>query len=258
MAKNKDFIDALSDRSLLILTLYEKLGSIEALREALPEITDKDLTKCTREAEKAMKIYNATEGGKVPKKKKDSKSVGAYQLKITLRGSKPPIWRRVIVPADLTLEDLHIVIQVVMGWANDHLHEFTIDGTAYSGTAPDGSMLEDMDGEDETEYQLGEVLREKMKFEYLYDFGDSWEHAITVEKIIPAGDKRPVATCTAGKLQAPIEDSGGMWGYYEKLKIMADKKHPEHAELAQWIGENFDPEAFDIQAANTTLKKMKL
>ncbi|MHB1766321.1 MAG: plasmid pRiA4b ORF-3 family protein [Phycisphaerae bacterium] len=257
MAKNKDFIDALSDRSLLILTLYEKLGSIEALREALPEITDKDLTKCTREAEKAMKIYNATEGGKVPKKKA-SKSVGAYQLKIALRGSKPPIWRRVIVPEDITLAKLHVVIQVAMGWDDGHLHEFTIDGTAYSGTAPDGSMLEDMDGEDETEYQLGEVLREKMKFEYLYDFGDSWEHVITVEKIIPSGDKRPVTACTAGKLHCPLEDCGGLWGYYEKLKIITDKKHREHAALAQWIGENFDSEAFDIQAVNKTLAAMKL
>ncbi len=258
MGKKNDFIKVLSDRTLLILALYEQTGSLESLREVLPEITAEDLEKCAEEAATAMQLYQKSLGVTRTKTKKTRDKVGGFQLKMTLRGSKPPIWRRVIVPADMTLGDLHTVIQVAMGWHGGHLHEFNIDGTAYVANGPEDAMYDDMDGEDEAEYQLREVLREKMKFDYVYDFGDNWEHLVTVEKVIAAQDKRPAARCTAGKLHCPAEDSGGLWGYYEKLEILADKKHPEHAEISEWMGEDFDAQNFDIEYVNTTLAEMKL
>ena len=122
------------------------------------------------------------------KKKRSLTYSGAlYQLKITLQGSKPPIWRRVVVPAECNLETLHQVIQVAMGWQDDHLHAFEIDGENYDGRDPMGGRMEDMEGLDAAEYALCEVVnREKAKFTYQYDFGDSWDHSILVEKILPA------------------------------------------------------------------------
>ncbi len=255
MAKSKKLIGGLSERSLLILAAFQKLGSIEAIMDAIPGITAKDLEQCLRESKKALRFFDGIRSQK-PKAGKTSRQAGGFQLKIVLEGSKPPIWRRVIVPADLTLDELHWVIQVAMGWENAHLHEFTIDGTPFGGTAPDETELEEMDCEDETCFQLSEVLREKLKFYYLYDFGDSWEHTITVEKIIPARAGRPETLCTAGKRRCPLEDSGGMHGYYEMLKAIADKKHPAHAEW--YRARNIAPEAFDIQAVNSALARMKL
>lgn len=108
-----------------------------------------------------------------------------YQLKVTLEGVKHPIWRRLLVKEDINLLTLHEIIQRTMGWEDYHLHMFTIAGQIFGNQEDD--EFGDLGMKNETRYRLNKLgLGEKSKFKYEYDFGDSWEHTILVEKIIPA------------------------------------------------------------------------
>ena len=184
----------------------------------------------------------------------DKRSI--YQLKVTLDDSKPPIWRRVFVPENVTLYHLHEILQTVMGWTNSHLHMFTINGEIYGD--PEDDEFGDLGTRDETRYRLNQLgLREKAKFSYEYDFGDSWEHTILVEKILAAEKDAHYPLCAAGKRACPPEDVGGVWGYDDFLKAIADSNHAEHDEFLEWIGDDFDPEAFDLEATNKSLQATK-
>ncbi len=166
-----------------------------------------------------------------------------YQLKITLNHSKPPIWRRVQVPGDFTLDRLHEVIQVVMGWGNYHLHQFLIGNVYYGEPHPD--YITEM--KDEKKVRLSELVSEGDQFVYEYDFGDSWEHKVQVEKILPRerGVRYRYPKLLKGKRACPPEDVGGIWGYEEFLEAIRDPDHPEHEDMLDWIGGEFDPEKFD-------------
>jgi len=169
-------------------------------------------------------------------------------LKVALRGTKPPIWRRLLAPADMTLGDLHEAIQAAMGWEGGHLHAFDIGGRHYG----DRANVDDV--ADEGRLTLGEVRRSGVaRFGYTYDFGDDWEHTVTIEKTLPAAQGTVYPTCVAGKRACPPEDCGGPWGYQELLDIIADPAHPERAERLEWLGEEFDPEEFSVEVANATL-----
>lgn len=179
-----------------------------------------------------------------------------YQLKITLKCSKPPIWRRVLVRADMPLNRLHMVIQRVMGWTDSHLHQFVIDGVFFA--IPNPEIDFGTEGLNEKRYSLAQVApHAKKKFVYEYDFGDGWQHEILVEKILPPdpGLKRPI--CLAGALACPPEDCGGIWGYYNLLEALADPKHRDHAHLSEWIGGEWDAEHFDLGETNAYLQKLK-
>jgi hypothetical protein len=172
-----------------------------------------------------------------------------YQLKITLQGVKPPIWRRVQVK-DCTLPQLHDIIQVCMGWEDYHLHAFEIGGEQYSEPDPDGMM----ETEDERKVKLSQVVEGGIKkFTYTYDFGDSWDHVIQVEKTLPAEKGVKYPRCVDGKRACPPEDCGGSWGYANFLEAIQNPEHPEHEELTEWIGGEFDPEAFDAEDVNEEL-----
>jgi hypothetical protein len=177
-----------------------------------------------------------------------------YQLKITVRHLVPKVWRRVQVPNDLTLGQLHDVIQIAMGWDNFHLHQFCIHKTNFGMTHdPMGGPLEMYDSLDENDYRLCDLgLRTRSKFTYEYDFGDGWEHQIVIEKTLPPAPEVTL-TCLAGARACPMEDSGGVWGYQQKLAILADPKHPEYEEICEWMGKDFDPEAFNLEAVNRRL-----
>ncbi|MFZ6026847.1 MAG: plasmid pRiA4b ORF-3 family protein [Chloroflexota bacterium] len=183
-----------------------------------------------------------------------------YQIKVTLRDSKPPIWRRLLLSEETSLATLHKVIQIAMGWEDYHLHMFEIAGQSYG--VPEDDEFGDFDVKDETRHRLGQMnLPEKAKFSYEYDFGDSWAHTILVEKILPADSPAGSAgfhypTCTAGKRACPPEDVGGIWGYEEFLQAIADPGHEEHEDMLAWIGGEFDPEAFDIEQVNASLRMM--
>jgi hypothetical protein len=188
------------------------------------------------------------------KTKKKARAV--YQLKITLNESHPPIWRRVLVTDLATLNDLHWVIQLSMGWTNSHLHQFKIDGDYYSD--PDFDMDEYLDEVgDESRTTLGKVVaKEGVRFIYDYDFGDSWQHEIEVEKILPVVEGETYPQCIAGKRACPPEDCGGVWGYADFLNVIGDPKNPEHDEMLEWAGGAFDPERCDLAAINWQLRKL--
>lgn len=175
-----------------------------------------------------------------------------YQFKVTLRGIRPPIWRRFQVTDDLTFYQFHHILLDVMGWGGGHLHLFDLDGWQIT----DAETLAGgwSDGEDEEKAQLKKyIYREGQKFRYVYDFGDDWEHDVLLEKILPveAGIRYP--RCLKGKRACPPEDCGGAWGYADLLRSMADETHPERETYLEWLGGEFDPEEFDLELVNRML-----
>ncbi|MGR8951955.1 MAG: plasmid pRiA4b ORF-3 family protein [Gammaproteobacteria bacterium] len=174
-----------------------------------------------------------------------------YQLKITLKDSKPPIWRRLLIADTVTLAKLHTAIQIVMGWSDDHLHQFIAGKQLY------GVQDSDFDFDEirnESKFRLNQVLRqEKDSLIYEYDFGDGWQHKVTLEKILPFDPATQLPLCIKAKGACPPEDVGGIWGYYEFLNALLDPDHPEHANYRLWIGGDFDPDAYDIGEVNQAL-----
>ncbi len=176
-----------------------------------------------------------------------------YQIKVTLNGVKPPIWRRILIPSDITLGDLHAVLQIVMGWTNSHLHQF-ISGRTLYGIKDDDFMF-DLDIKDENRYRINDLLKkEKDWIKYEYDFGDGWEHKILLEKVLPF-KKEKLPICIKGKRACPPEDCGGIWGYQNLLEILRNPEHEEYEDFIDWLGGKFEPEAFDIEKINHILTK---
>ena len=177
-----------------------------------------------------------------------------YQVKVTLKDIRPPIWRRILVTSDTALNKLHRILQVVMGWDDYHLHQFIINGTYYGIHDPD--LMFDLKDEEKMKLDMV-VLQEQKEFIYEYDFGDSWYHNILIEKILLPDTKKHYPVCIKGKRACPPEDCGGVGGYYYFLEAIQDPEHPEHEEMLEWEGGSFDPEAFDIDGVNRVLKKIK-
>ncbi|RJQ46962.1 MAG: YecA family protein [Gaiellales bacterium] len=174
-----------------------------------------------------------------------------YQLKVTLKGSKPPIWRRILVP-DTALDRLSDYLLTVMGWTGGHLHAFRISDKHY-GTIDIGWSRDDL--VDERTVNLSDVVSSpQKKFTYDYDFGDGWEHEVLVEDILDPEPDASYPLCVAGRRACPPEDVGGIYGYYEFLKAITDPGHPAHEEMVGWIGGDFDPKAFDLKQANEDLQ----
>jgi hypothetical protein len=181
------------------------------------------------------------------------------QLKVTLEGSKPPIWRRLVVRDSMKLPKFHLVLQLVMGWTNSHLHRFRV-GKTYYGVPPDPlfawSEVEELN---EKKFRLSDLISDPDDaLSYEYDFGDFWTHDVRVEKTlpVPADFKQPL--CLGGAMACPLEDSGGLYGYYEKLEILGNPADPDHDEIADWVGSQFDPTYFNVEAVNRALKKLKV
>jgi len=181
-----------------------------------------------------------------------------YQLKISLVGSRPLIWRRFLVSNDITFKKLHSIIQVVMGWYDYHLYEFIIDGTSITDPETIAESF-DKDAIDCETTKICEFIKyEKQKILYIYDFGDGWEHNITVEKILSDNTELEHSICLDGKLSCPPEDCGGLGGYYYFLKAIRDKNHPKHKDMLEWIGGEFDPNEFYLDIVNQDLKRIKI
>lgn len=173
-----------------------------------------------------------------------------YQVKVSLMGIKPPIWRRLLVPSSITLEKLHDVLQISMGWTDTHLHQFVAGRRYYGEPDPDfdDSMI------DEHGVRLSQLMKkEKDSLRYEYDFGDGWEHKVEVEKVIPFDPKVTLPQCIKGRRACPPEDVGGTWGYQEFLNAIRDPSHPEHADYVEWIGGAFDSEHFNLDEVNELL-----
>jgi hypothetical protein len=177
-----------------------------------------------------------------------------YQLKVTLKNIRPPIWRRLLVPSTATLAELHRIIQSAMGWEDGHLHGFEIDGKQFQPASDEDGIFA-FDGPDtDTTVPLRDVVRgEGSKFSYTYDFGDTWEHVILVEKVLPVEAGVTYPRCIKGKRACPPEDCGGPWGYGHLLEVLANPGDPEYEEMTEWMPPDFDPETFALKAINTRL-----
>ena len=176
--------------------------------------------------------------------------LSTYRLRIDLLDSDPAIWRRLSVPASIPLDALHDVLQAAMGWTDSHLHRFEAegdDGEPVSYSMPYGLALEgDTDSRGVPLHALLSDPGDSILYEY--DFGDGWEHLVTLEAIEADGPAR--AVCLDGANACPPEDSGGIWAYNEARPAYVDPSHPEHAELRDWLGGPFDPDHFDVEAVN--------
>lgn len=175
-----------------------------------------------------------------------------YQLKVSLKGCRPPIWRRLHVASTDSLENIHQVLQIAMGWYNEHLHQFVKGRTVYG--IPDEAF--ESDTMDEADFRLDQVLKaEKDTLLYEYDFGDGWLHEIVLEKILPFDTQAILPVCIKGVRACPPEDIGGVCGYDMFLDITADPSHPDYEAMLEWVGEGFDAELFDLKQVNDFLRE---
>jgi len=181
----------------------------------------------------------------------------AIQFKVQLCYIRPPIWRRVVLPDNATLGDLHAVIQAAMGWYDCHMHSFDIKGVYYTSGA--ASQMDDMDMENEERVPLATVIsRAKQKFIYEYDFGASWGHEIVSEKFLSLDSDATYPLCLGGARACPPKDCGSFPGYMDILKALSAKKPTaEQKELLEWVGEGYDPERFDLDAVNRRLRQKR-
>ena len=179
-----------------------------------------------------------------------------YQTHISLKNSKPRIWRRLLIPSDLLLSDFNKIIQTSMGWTNSHLHQFIKDNIFYMPKNPDDDLWYEFNNVDYGEIRISELLEyENDKIEYEYDFGDGWMHEIKLEKILPPERNIGLPVCLKGKMNCPPEDCGGLGGFYNMLEILKDPDHEEYESYLEWLGEGYDPEYFNIEEINELLKQ---
>ena len=179
-----------------------------------------------------------------------------YLIKISIKDSKPLIWRRLLIESGILLPELHKIIQSTMGWTNSHLHHFIKNDTFYTVKLSADDFWDDLNNVDYRNVRLNDLLKkEKETIVYEYDFGDGWEHNVFLEKILPMDNNSNYPVCLAGKMNCPTEDCGGIWGYSAMLKIIKDPGHTEYKTYMDWLGGEFDPEYFNKEEVNELLKK---
>ena len=177
-----------------------------------------------------------------------TKEADIVKLKVTLRGIRPPVWRRLLLPSAMTLRDLHDAIQTSMGWEDAHLHDFEIAGERFGDPTTTDDVI------NEARMALDQICRAGfVRFKYTYDFGDNWEHLIVVEDTVARVEGQRYPACVAGKRACPPEDSGGPYGYANLLAIRSDPSHPGHQEASQWFGEDFNPDEFSVLEADASV-----
>jgi len=177
-----------------------------------------------------------------------------YQLKATLKYSKPPIWRRIQLRGSTTLGDLHDILQSIMEWDDDHLHCFTVRKVTYTDLK---FGLEE--AEDEWETTLEQIApRARSRFMYEYDFGDSWEVDLVVEKRLPPDPTTHYPVLLKGARAAPPDDIGGIWAYEHLVELVRNPDDPEREEWLEhleFFPDDFDPDVFDAEAINRRLSR---
>lgn len=191
----------------------------------------------------------------------------AYVLRIELRGLRPTIWREVWVDPTITLRRLHGVIQAAMGWENAHLHGFAIPGTGRASCywgVPSLRRFEPLDaqgdfgpmepGNDDALTRLAQVMaRPRDKLLYLYDYGDDWEHLITLKKVITTAE--PLPLLAAAVFSCPPEDCGGPGGFTHLAEVLSDPRDPEHADLRAWVDEMMGPDWVPGELSDAQFRK---
>lgn len=184
------------------------------------------------------------------------KPAALLQLRIELNRVTPPVWRVVLVPESIPLDRLHRVIQIAMGWQDAHLHEFIIGKVRYGTPDPEwdvpGSPISGKG------VPLATALGSGKRFRYTYDFGDDWEHTLTVEERSVASDSPSQVRCLSGENACPPEDVGGPPGYEHFRRAIADPGHEQHHDMLDWCGGGFDGEKFDLGSVNRKLKRLRV
>ena len=175
----------------------------------------------------------------------------SYLFKFTLLHSNPPIWRRVIINPEISLHDLHKIIQTSMGWENSHLYAFSRNKKSYSFNEHESDFNND---EDSRFVKVKDIFKRARSYIfYNYDFGDDWEHKITFEQRLMEFEEAPL--CIEGIGNCPPEDCGGIWQYKNILKVIKNRNHEDYPEIIDWLGEDFDPDYFDKDEINIALKE---
>jgi hypothetical protein len=173
-----------------------------------------------------------------------------YRFKINLKNTQPPIWRRVETK-DVTLEELHALIQTAMGWTNSHLHQFQVGDTQWTHPRFMEHAEDDFGAISYAGVRVSDLVSQhgtKLRIHYEYDFGDSWEHSIILEKVTDAQPGVRYPRCLDGDRACPPEDIGGAWGFADFLEAITDSNHHRHEEFLEWNGP-FDPAEFDVEQA---------
>lgn len=176
-----------------------------------------------------------------------------YQIKVTLKHTKPTIWRRIEVASDIKLGKLHRVLQAAMGWTDSHLHAFSVGRTRYG--VPDPEYYGDMINE--RNVRLDSITKPGDSIVYEYDFGDNWQHELKIEKSFPENTGTHYPRCAVAAGACPPEDCGGPGGYQHLLEVLKNPNDEEYKEMLEWVGGDFDPEALDIEEINQQLRRIK-
>ncbi|WP_028314602.1 plasmid pRiA4b ORF-3 family protein [Desulfatibacillum aliphaticivorans] len=186
----------------------------------------------------------------MPQRKKILPLKQVYQIKVSLKNIRPPIWRRLLVTSDTTLPRFHMIIQNAMGWQNGHDHVFEIEKMEFGVNDP----YDPTSPKDETKIRLSKIVnREGQRFKYIYDYGDYWEHEVLVEKILPLEKGESYPQCIKGKRACPPEDVGGPPGYQDLLEALESPEETDNVELLDIVEDDWDPDHFDLSEANEML-----
>jgi len=181
-------------------------------------------------------------------------SLPIFQLKIALEGIDPPIWRR-IQTHDCSLADLHEIVQSCMGWDDEHMHAFEVGDKQYTDFSRGADPYE---FDDSRSVRLSDLVEQgEYCFDYEYDFGDSWRHAIEIENTLPPEENVRYPRCIGGQRACPPEDCGGSYGYFDLLDVLANPDHEEYDERLEWTGDDFDPEKFSVDEVNADLLHLR-
>ena len=238
-------------------TLDELDELLDGLEASVYRAKGNEKQKVLRIIEKVSQLLGSTiDTEQMSEQQLPRKTDTVFQIKVSLKGIVPLIWRR-IQTQDCTLVELHELLQVTMGWDFEHLYRFIIGGVEYA----DLDMASQEDAQDACETNLSEVLPAKNRrprFHYEYDFGDQWMHQLVVEERFPPERGVKYPTCVAGQRACPPEDCGGPWGYSDFVEAISDPDHRRHEEMLEWVGGEFDPERFDLESVNKELRRLRI
>lgn len=178
------------------------------------------------------------------------------QIKVTIVGIEPAVWRRLLVPRKTTLADLHHMIQAAFGWLDYHLHQFEIGGLRFGDPymLNEDAFDDDAHALDESDVRLFDFAYDAPPFMYIYDFGDNWRHQVEIETLLTPEADRKYPACIDGARSRPPEDVGGTHGHERFLEIIGDRSHPEYADMRRWAGRGFDREKLDLAKTDRAVR----
>lgn len=198
-------------------------------------------------AYRKLKVALGADPGRIPE---ETGPREVFQIKVALLDIEPPIWRRMLIPADHTLADLHIAIQVAFDWEGWHGHVFTVHGREYASRDP----VEVAKARDEIIPLAKLDLKPGTGIRYVHDFGDNWVHDIVVETVLAPAEPIMAPVCLEGRRAGPPDDCGGPLGYKHLLQALQNRRHPQHRDLKEWVGSGWRAEDFHLDEVNASLK----